>query len=135
MSLLTPLYAQVALTFIVMFIMVGFRFKAVSAGIVKPEDVSLRQPLWPEGATKASNNFLNQFEVPVLFFGLVILHIVTQTGDQIQLYLAWVHVIFRVLHAIAHIFYNNINIRTLFFVISTFTLMGMWVRFALMVSP
>ena len=134
MALLTPLYAQVALTFIVMFIMVGYRAKAVSNGVVKPEDVSLRQPLWPEAATKASNNFLNQFEVPVLFFALVILHIVTKTGDQTQLYLAWIHVIFRIFHAITHIFFNNVHLRTLVFVISTFTLIAMWVRFALMVS-
>ncbi len=135
MSLLTPLYVQVALTFIVLFIMIGFRVKALTTGGLKPEDVSLRQPLWPETATKASNNFLSQFEVPVLFFTLVILHIVTQTGDQTQLYLAWVHVIFRVFHAITHIFFNTNTIRTLFFAISTFTLMGMWARFALMVSP
>lgn len=131
MSLISPLLIQIALTFLVMFTLVRYRLVELSSSRVNPDDVPLRKASWPERATLADSNFLSQFELPVLFIALVLLQIVTKTDDQIQLYLAWTYVIARILHYIFHVFVTNNNLRTIAFSISTFSLMAMWIRFAI----
>lgn len=131
MSLISPLLVQIALTFIVMFTLVRYRIVELNSKRVNPDDVPLRKASWPERATLAGSNFLSQFEMPVLFVSLVLLQVVTKTDDQIQLYLAWTYVIARILHYIFHVFIQNNNLRTIAFSISTFSLMAMWIRFAI----
>ncbi|MGH1405492.1 MAG: MAPEG family protein [Rhodomicrobiaceae bacterium] len=131
MSLITPMLVQIALTFLVMFTLVRFRIVEIFSKRVNEDDIPLRKVEWPEKATRADSNFLSQFEMPVLFIALVILQVVTKTDDQLQLYLAWGYVISRILHYIFHIFISQNVIRTVFFTISSFILMAMWVRFAI----
>ena len=71
--------------------------------------------------------------MPMLFISLVVLQVVTKTGDQVQFYLAWSYVISRFLHFIFHIFITSNNARTIVFAISSFILMAMWIRFGLVI--
>ena len=131
MSLIAPLLAQVALMFLVLFTLVRYRVVEILTKRIDENDVPLRKAEWPEKATRADSNYLSQFELPVLFIALVILQVVTKTDDQMQLYLAWGYVACRIFHYIFHIFIAQNTLRTVFFTISSFILMVMWVRFAL----
>ena len=129
MDLLAPLFVQVAMTFVLAIYMGYCRYNAVKAHEVKVRDIALRQPNWPEKATKVGNAFHNQIETPILFYLLVVLLILTKQGDTVQLYLAWCYIAARLVHLTLHITSNRVFYRFLAFVISIIILMIMWGRF------
>ena len=61
-AILAPVFAQVALTFALLFWMGHVRFAAVRAGEVKVKDVALGQRAWPDRVQQVANAFHNQFE-------------------------------------------------------------------------
>ncbi|MFT3952953.1 MAG: MAPEG family protein [Piscinibacter sp.] len=71
-SLVWPLLVQVALTLAVLGVLGRRRFRALGARDVRAKEVALSNDAWPETVKQASNNFSNQFEIPVLFYVLVI---------------------------------------------------------------
>ena len=129
MDLIAPLAVQVGLTLVLLFAMAYFRVKAVTAREVRTRDIALRQPNWPEKATRFANCFHNQLETPILFYVLVILLIITKLADSVFLYLAWGFVGIRLLHAYAQVTKNFSKLRFYSFVLSTTILTIMWVRF------
>ncbi len=56
-------------------------------------------------------SFSNQFELPVLFYVLTILAYVTHLAGVVFVVLAWIFVIFRILHAYVHVTSNIIRLR------------------------
>ena len=71
-------------------------------------------------------NLRNQFEWPLVFYVVSILLIVGGSSDPIQLWLAWLFVIGRVLHSGVHIALNNIRLRGLVFTINFVAVLAMW---------
>jgi len=76
-----------------------------------------------------SDNLINLFEIPVLFYVLVILLYVTAATDTGYLLAAWGFVLLRVLHSLIHSSYNQVMHRFPVYVLSTLVLWGMWARF------
>jgi hypothetical protein len=76
-----------------------------------------------------SDNLINLFEIPVLFYVLVILLYVTGVSDTGYLAGAWAFVLLRVLHSLIHSSYNQVMHRFPVYVLSTLVLWGMWARF------
>ena len=109
--ILAPLFVQVLLTFVIGFWMAGLRTGALTRREVKPRDIDLRQPNWPPRATQVANCFQNQFELPVLFYVLTILAIMTRHADFLFVVLAWMFVLTRVVHAYVHVTSNNLRMR------------------------
>ena len=63
---------QIFLVFFVLFRLGSARVAALKSGTVQMKDIALNNDNWPENVIKLSNNFKNQFEMPVLFMlGLV----------------------------------------------------------------
>ena len=112
--ILAPLFVQVLLTFIVGYGLAGNRFRAVN---------------WPVYVRKFEYNYQNQFELPVLFYLLTVLAIITRHADLFFVLMAWVFVTLRVLHAIVHVTNNEIRVRGAFFFASAMVLTIMWVVF------
>ncbi|MEX0751382.1 MAG: MAPEG family protein, partial [Xanthobacteraceae bacterium] len=77
-TVLLPLFAQVALTLVLMILMAVRRAAAIRAKQVREADISLREPNWPPRALQAAYAFSNQFEAPVLFYVLTILVVITR---------------------------------------------------------
>jgi hypothetical protein len=96
---LLPLFVEVLLTFGVMFGMMYFRTTTLRSGETRFEDISLREPNWPPRATQFGYAFANQFELPVLFYVLTILEIITHHADLLFVLLAWIFVVMRILQA------------------------------------
>jgi len=125
-SILLPLFIQVFLTFGVMFGMMYCRTSTLQRGETRFQDIALREPNWPIRATQFANSFANQLELPVLFYVLTILEIITRTADLLFVVLAWIFVVTRVLQAVIHVTNNNVRLRSAFYGIGAIILVIMW---------
>src|SRR5215475_12083974 len=112
-----------------MFGMMYFRTSTLSRGETRFEDISLREPNWPRRATQFGYAFANQFELPVLFYVLTILVIVTHHADLLYVLLAWVFVVLRILQAGVHVTNNDVRVRGAFFGAGAIVLVIMWLVF------
>lgn len=128
--ILLPLFVEVALTFVLWFWMAYYRVTLVRGGEVQPHDVALRQPNWPPHVLQIHNAAHNQIETPMLFYALAILAIITRQVDMSLVVLAWIYVVFRLLHAYIHVTSNRVSVRGPLFGVSLLVLFIMWVVFA-----
>ncbi len=125
-AVLLPLFVEVALTFALLFWLGAKRRLDFGSGAVKPQDVALRQPNWPQRTAQVANSFSNQFELPVLFYVLTILEWVTRHAGVLFVFLAWIFVIFRLLHAYVHVTSNIVRLRGTLFGVAALVLAIMW---------
>ena len=124
---LLPLFVEVLLTFAVMFGMMYFRTSTLRRGETRLADISLREPNWPRRATQFGYAFANQFELPVLFYILTILVIITRHADLLFVLLAWIFVLMRVLQAVVHVTNNNVRMRGAYYGVGALILFIMWI--------
>lgn len=108
--LLFAVLAQMTTTLVVGFWLGWTRSVAVKAGAVKG-DVMLSPEGWPKQARAATNNFSNQFEVPVLFYVLALAMLWMKAAGPVFVVVAWVFVVSRIAHAIAHCGPNDLRFR------------------------
>jgi hypothetical protein len=125
-----PVLVEVALTFILWFWMAYYRVTLVRGGEVQPRDVALRQPNWPPHVLQIHNAAHNQIETPMLFYAVTILAIISRQVDMAFVVLAWIYVLFRLLHAYVHVTSNRVSVRGPLFGVSLLVLFIMWVVFA-----
>ncbi len=126
-AMLMPVFAQVALTFVLLFWMQILRLRAVRLGRVPAHSVALREPNWPARVIQIANAFHNQLETPLLFYVLILLSLLTQTADSILFVLSWLFVVSRWVHAYIHVTSNRISYRTPVFLVGAIGLALMWV--------
>jgi hypothetical protein len=124
---LLPLFVEVLLTFGVMFGMMYFRTSTLRRGETRLADISLREPNWPRRATQFGYAFANQFDLPVLFYVLTILVIITRHADLLFVLLAWIFVLMRVLQAVVHVTNNNVRMRGAYYGVGALILFIMWI--------
>jgi hypothetical protein len=132
-AILLPLFVEVILTFLLLFTLAPMRTRDFGSGAVRPQDVALREPKWPARTTQFANAYANQFELPVLFYVLTILEYVTHLAGVAFVVLAWIFVIFRILHAFIHVTSNIVRLRGALFAASAVVLAIMWVIYIVQV--
>jgi hypothetical protein len=128
-AVLAPLFVEVLLTFGLMLGMMYHRTTALQRGEARFEKIAMREPNWPYRAQLFANSFGNQFELPVLFYVLTILVIVTRKADLLFVMLAWIFVLMRVLQAAVHVTSNNVRYRGAFYGVGALVLLIMWIVF------
>jgi hypothetical protein len=126
MEVLLPVFVQVILTFVVTYMMAYHRVTLIRSGALRGKKIALREPNWPDHVNQISNNYLSQFELPVLFYVLMILLMITRQADIIQVTLAWIFVVSRIAHAYVHLTSNRISLRGPLFGIGLLVLSIMW---------
>jgi hypothetical protein len=126
-AILMPVFAQVALTFVLLFWMQTLRLRAIRCWAVPERSVALREPNWPARVIQVANAFHNQLETPLLFYVLILLALVTKTADSILLVLSWLFVISRFVHAYIHVTSNRIARRSPVFLVGAIGLALMWI--------
>jgi len=131
--ILLPLFVEVILTFALLFWLAPLRAGDFRSGLVREEDIGLRQPNWSKPALQVQYSFSNQFELPVLFYVLTILAYITHHAGFLFVVLAWVFVIFRLLQAYVHVTNNKVRLRGMFFGISALALAIMWIVFIIQI--
>ncbi len=128
-ALIYPVLVQVLLSFVLLLWMGSLRLSALSRREVRGKDIALGQPAWPNRPTQVANCFKNQFELPVLFYLVVVLVIITRTSNVAMVVLAWAFVATRLVHAMIHTGANDLSQRFFVFLAGALVLMAMWVLF------
>jgi hypothetical protein len=85
----------------------------------------------PAAVANPSDNLKNLFELPVLFYALVLYLQVTSKVDATYLVAAWVFAAFRILHSAVHCTVNVVMVRFWLYAISALALWFMVARVAL----
>jgi hypothetical protein len=129
-AVLLPVFVQVFLTFFFLFWMARERLSIIKSGEVKVRDIALRQPAWPERATQVANTFHNQLELPILFYVLVALALITRKADFLFVVMSWMFVATRLFHAYVYATTNRLQHRFRVFAIGALILLVMWIIFA-----
>lgn len=126
---LLPLFVEVLLTFGLYFWMAWLRTSLIRSRAVHPRDIALREPNWPPHVLQVANAAHNQLELPLLFYVLTILSIMTHHADVIFIVLAWIFVLSRLAHAWVHTTSNQISVRGPVFGLGLLVLLIMWLIF------
>ena len=129
-AVLLPVFVQVALTIALGFWMAYERTASIRRGETKIRDVALRQPAWPQKATQVSNAFDSQFQIPLLFYVLVVFAWITRQADLVFLVMAWLFVLSRLVHAYIHTTSNHVPTRFRAYAVGLIVLALMWIIFA-----
>jgi hypothetical protein len=132
-AVLLPLFVQVGLTFCLLIWMASVRTSSIRRREVKMRDIALGQPAWTEPATKVGNAFHNQFELPVLFYVLVVLALAARKADLLFVIMSWLFVASRLVHAAIHTGNNYVPNRAYAFFFGAIVLLLMWIIFAVRV--
>ena len=136
-AVLLPLFAQIALTFVLLFWMGYVRVRAIRQGEVRAKEIALGEPNWPPRVLQIANSFHNQLQIPVLFYVLTILALGARKADLVYVVMAWIFVALRVFHAVIHTTTNEVARRFYAFLAGAIVLAVMWAIFAvrIVVSP
>jgi hypothetical protein len=129
-----PVFAMVALTFGVLGVLGARRLYAIYRRQYPLRYFKLMQrpqgAEFPEGAEAAARNLINLFEVPVLFYALIPLLVLSGARDGFVLVWLWVFVGFRALHSAVHVTVNSIPLRFSAYLLSTGALGLAWIGLA-----
>jgi hypothetical protein len=128
---LLPVFVLVGLTFFLLLWMAGARRQALVGRETRVRDIVLGQPNWPVRATQIGNCYMNQFELPLLFYILIALALPLRHADYVIVLLSWVFVVCRFAHAGIFVTSNDLNHRSLAWFAGVLVLFAMWLYFAL----
>ena len=127
---LLPVFAQIALTFVLMLWMGALRYAAVKGRDVRPKDILLGQQAWPARVAQIDRAFHNQMELPVVFYALVAMVLAARAETPAFVWWEWLFVALRLAHAFVHVTSNQLALRFGLFVAGALTLIAMWLWFA-----
>jgi hypothetical protein len=126
--ILYPVFAMFLLVSIVLLRMRSLRFAAVR----KQEVDADFYKAYPEGGEPEplrviGRHFSNLFEMPVLFYAVVLMIYVTHNVSTFLVVCAWLYVVLRYVHSAIHLGSNNVIARFSAYFGSAFVLAMMWV--------
>ncbi|MGE0776400.1 MAG: MAPEG family protein [Sphingomonadaceae bacterium] len=132
-GILLPTFALVALIFIVWLTLFVQRMGHIRRNPPRSEDFATGAGAmrYFEPVEMAANNLRNLFEMPVLYFALVPLLMITHHANHLQALLAWVFVVLRALHSFIHIGPKKVQPRFMVYLASCIVLSAMWIGFAI----
>lgn len=120
--LLLPLLAMVALTLMVWVRLYAVRIPEMKRNRIDPQRLAGSADKGLLKDTRASDNFINLFEVPVLFYVLVLATLAAGVNDGVLLALAWAFVGLRALHSAIQCTYNRVMHRFSAYALATVSL-------------
>jgi len=126
-AILLPMFAQVVLTFVLLFWMGYLRIQAVRSRKAVCWGSTSPERNWSPRVLQIGNAFHNQLELPILFYVVILLALATDSLDVILCLLSWMFVLARFVHAYIHVTSNRLDRRTGVFGIGAIALLLMWV--------
>jgi hypothetical protein len=128
-----PMLAMVVLTAIVLGVLAKRRFGAVARG--ETTDLEFFKTFRGESSEpvpvqQAQRNFINLFEIAVLFYPACLVAMVMGKSDMVTLVLAWGFVAVRAVHTMVHLGGNDVRTRFKLFFGSNILLFALWVWLA-----
>jgi hypothetical protein len=129
-AVLAPVFVQVALTLALLSWTGLSRVASVRSGQTKVGNIALGQPNWPVKIQQRGNSYNNQLQLPVLFYVLTALALITRSADLLFVVMAWLFVGSRLVHAYIHTGSNFVRYRFYAFAVGLVILLAMWLIFA-----
>lgn len=128
--LLWPMIAMAALTFVVWLALVVKRLRHMKANPPSARDFASgdNSRRYFEPVELPANNLANLFEMPVLFFVVLIALLLTELANDIQVLLAWAFVALRAVHSWFHL-RGQVKPRFFSYLLSMAVLLAMWIGF------
>ena len=132
-AIFAPLLAVMLLTMIVWFYMYSKRIPLIQKSKIDPNKLTAAElaRISPPSVSNPSDNLKNLFELPTLFYGVVLYLFIVNKVDETYLSAAWIFAGFRVLHSAVHCTVNIVLLRFWLYCISALALWFMVVRAAL----
>ena len=130
-AVILPVLIQVGLTFLLLLWLGRSRVGHLRSGEVRVKDIALGERNWPTRILQIQNSYHNQFELPVLFYVLVLLALITRKADMLFVVMSWMFVTSRLVHAAIHTTSNKVSLRFMAFVVGVLILAAMWVIFGI----
>ena len=129
--ILWPLLVMVALTFAVSIVMYRRRIAEIRAKEIRLQSVASAMGMATQlEDARASDNYRNLYEGPVLFYVAVLAAFALKVVTPLLLALAWIYVACRVAHSLIHCTTNRVRHRFYAFVASHAVLFALWVVLA-----
>jgi hypothetical protein len=116
-SLLWPMLAHIGLTFGLYVWLTMARAGAVKRGEVEYAAFVLGREE-PRAVARITRNLANQFELPVLFYAVVVLLVALGRVTAIDVAAAWVFVVGRIVHTLVQTLSDDVRLRGRVFVIN-----------------
>jgi hypothetical protein len=116
-SILWPMLAQIGWTFALYVWLTVARSRAVARGEVKYAAFALGRNEPPDVA-RITRNLANQFELPAIFYAVVVLLVVIGRVSTIDVLAAWVFVAGRVIHTLVQTLTDDVPLRGRVFMIN-----------------
>ena len=123
--ILWPVIIQMVLTLLLFFRLGTVKARAKAAGEVDLTVTALNNDAWPDDVRKISNNIRNQFQIPVLFYVLVLALFVLESVDVFAITLAFLFAASRLVHAYIHTGSNDVPNRTRVFKVGVLCVIGL----------
>jgi hypothetical protein len=128
-SVLLPLFVQILLTFTLLIVLAVRRQRMFRDREMHPQDLAVRGAREPLPVAQVAGSFQNQFEIPVLFYVLVILALYTRKADLLFVVMSWIFVLARIAQAVIHVGPNIVPRRGMAFGVSMLVVLIMWIIF------
>lgn len=132
-AIFSPFFATMFLTLIVWVYMYIRRIGFINSQKINPQDLvtpGALAKITPPSVSNPSDNLKNLFEIPVLFYALILYLFITKQVDPVYINAAWIFVVFRVLHSAVHCTFNLIMLRFYLYLFSTLAVWFILIRAA-----
>lgn len=131
-AIFVPFLLMMLLTLVVWFYMYSKRIPFLQRSRTNLNNLTPAElaRISPPTVANPSDNLKNLFELPTLFYGVVLYLFVTNNVDAVYLAAAWIFVAFRVLHSAVHCTINIVIVRFWLYCIAALTLWFMILRAA-----
>ncbi len=131
-AMIYPLVVMSLLILGVAVLMLIYRIRAMKVDGLSPHYFRLnRGATPPDYMLRVEQHYQNLFEMPVLFYLVVVLILFLGWSDRVYLVLAWAYVVTRLAHAIVHIGNHKLLRRRNVFLLSVLVLYCLWGRLLL----
>lgn len=130
--LLIPLLLQAGLIFVVWLAMYVTRISEMKRKKIDPQQLADAETKYAllKNVAGASDNFKNQFELPILFFIAILTALILVIQSPLLNALTMAFVLLRMVHSFVQITYNKVMHRFMAYALSSFALIGMWLIIA-----
>ncbi len=131
-DILWPTFALVAWIYAIWFLMYVQRFALMRRTPPTLDDFATMEAgrRYFSPVEMPAANLINLFEMPVLYFALVPLLMLTHHANHIQVTLAWAYVALRAVHSFVQIVVKRVPLRFMVYLASCAVLLAMWIGFA-----
>lgn len=132
-AIFRPFVATMILTMVVWAYMYGRRLPFIFSSRLDPKQMTPLElaRLSPPQVSNPSDNLKNLFELPTIFYAVILYLYATNQVDAVHVATAWGFFIFRTMHSAVHCSFNYIPLRFMLYVISAGALWFMVLRAAI----